>query len=460
MPARPAILALLVAIALAVGSIWLLAPPPPEADRVPRSLLEVDAAAITALELSRPGGAAARIERGPLGWSMAGGTYPWAIDETRARAATRILADLRGRPLADAEEEPPPVAATITLGDAAGRSFAIGVREPVVGGRRVVDLSMDGAPAERFVVDEPLYELFAVSGLDAWRVPLALAGLPGRPSRVALESASGRLEFARVDGRWALRTPVAVRADEAAVDALLASLAELRIERFELPPPEGEASARITLETDAVDRSGGEPTRLVERLAIALHGAADTTGTRLVAGLGRTREVRAAGAEPVDLGAATVAVDAAPLATISLAPRAFVARTALDGDASLVAALTVGGVRYERTSAGWAPSGEADDDAAAPPGALETVARLLAEAPATRVLMPDQSPPEGRLIGSVVVSAEDAGGTTISPVGGIRAIVLEPSGGDALVLLQSEGVTRQHSGNAAAAIRWAIDEDG
>lgn len=455
-PTKPVILALCAAIAIVVASIWLLRPASTTSPAGPQRVLDLEAASVTAMELA--GGVnPARIERTSIGWRLERADAPaWAIQEGRARAAARILADLEGRPVAD-DADLRPIAATLTIEDARGRSMSLGLREPVIGGRRVLDRIDAQGSLERFAIDQPLYEMFVQTGMTAWREEGVLGALPGRPARLELARGASRLELARVDGTWSLRSPVATRASQDAVDRLLAAIARLRVERFDEPaPPLLDASepVTITVEADVTLPGQGQPVRLTERLVLTLLGAADTGGRLTLVGVTREQATRGAGASLLNLGTTYVAIDLAPLQAVTLEPRGYVAPTAVAGDASLISTLTLNARTYARTAQAWAEGGTAlPADRSA---ALSAIATLLAETTMTGVELTSQPQPLGRTSEPVAIAASTITGEPLGPAQGLALVVVEATGGSG-VLLVGEGVTREYTEAASlAAARAAL----
>jgi hypothetical protein len=460
MPKKPVILALSVAIVIVVASMWLLRPPSASATAGPEPVLDVDAASIVAFEMTGQDGGIARVERTLVGWQLVGqGGPPWAVQDGRARAAARILADLQGRAVED-DGAYAPVAATLAIVDARGRRMLLGLREPQVGGRRVVDrIDADGA-MERFAIDEPLYEAFVQTGLAAWRDEGLLGALPGRPARLELARGASRLELASVEGRWALRAPVSTRASEEAIDALLQAIAKLRVERFNEPAPAmlgAQEPVTITIEADAATpgEDPARPERVTERVVLSLLGPADTGGRLTLVGVSREREARRVGASAEHLGTAYVAIDLEPLQRVSLEARGYVARTAIEGDTSLIAELALNDRRYARTGSGWA---EGED--ALPPeraAALDAIATMLTITAMTGVELTASPQPLGGTSRPVRVGATTISGEPLGPADGLTIIVVQTPGGAAGALIVGDGVTREYTDAASlAAARAAL----
>ena len=460
MPKKPVIIALSAAIIIVVASMWLLRTPSASATTGPQPVLDADAASIVAFETKDRDGGSARVERTLLGWQFVGeGGPPWAVQDVRARGAARILADLEGRPIEDPGDLSP-VATTLTITDARGRKMSLGLREPVIGGRRVVDrVDAEGA-MQRFSIELPLYEMFVQTDLAAWRDEGLLGALPGRPARIELSRGPSRLELARVEGRWSLRAPVATRASTDAVDGLLQAIARLRVERFNQPaPPVLDASEPVTITIEADTSTPGDdparPVRATERVILTLHGPADTGGRLTLVGVTREREERRTDASTQALGTTYVALDLEPLQQVTLEPRGFVATTAIEGDASLVAGLRLNDRDYTRTADGWAENDQAlPADRAA---ALDAIATMLASTAMTGVELTESPQPLGRPSRPVTVRATTISGDPLGPASGLTLVVVEASGGAAGALITGGGVTREYlDAQSLAASRAAL----
>lgn len=458
MPKKPVILALSAAIIIVVASMWLLRTPSASRAAGPQPVLDADAASIVAFETTSRDGHSARVERTLLGWQLEGESGPpWPVRDVRARNAARILADMQGRPMEDPGELSP-VATTLTITDARGRKMSLGLREPVIGGRRVIDrVDADGA-VRHFSIDEPIYEMFAQKSLLAWRDEGLLGALPGRPARLALSSGATRIDLARIEGNWSLRAPVAARASEEAIDALLRAIANLRVERFDEPPPsllDGTDPVSITIEADTSlpGEDPSRPLRVTERVIVTLHGPADTGGRLTRVGVTREREERRAGASVEPLGTTYVAIDLEPLQKVTLDAGGFVARTALDGDATLIAGLKLGDRSYTRTADGWAEGGEAlPQDRAA---ALDALTTLLTATPMGRVELTATPEPLGRTSRQVSVAATTISGESLGPADGLTLLTVTPPSGAAGVLIVGGGVTRLYQDATSLAVARA-----
>ena len=455
MPTKPVILALLVAIAIVLASTWLLRPPSTSDATGPQPVLDVGAASIVSLEVRGGDAGLQRVERASFGWLyLTDGAPPWAVQEGRARAATRILSDLQGRPVED-DPELAPIEATLVIEDARGRSISLGLREPMIGGRRVIDRVDSDGTVQRFAIDEPLYEAFVGTGLAQWRDEGVLGTLPGRAARIELARGESRLDLARVEGTWSVRAPIATRADASAINDLLEALVRMRVERFDEPPPPmvgAQDPVRITIEATVTTPGDADtpPQRAVERLVLVLNGAADTSGRLTLVGATRQREPRAAGATIEDLGTTYVAIDLEPLQQVALEPRGYVAKTALEGDASLIASLTLNDRTYVRTGTGWAEGERAvPDDRAA---ALDALAVLLAEKDMSGVELTDQPQPLGRPSAPVSIVARTITGEAIEPAGGVSVVVIDNPGAAAGVLVVGGGGTREYLDEESLAV--------
>jgi hypothetical protein len=459
MPKKPVILALLAAIIIVVASMWLLRPPSARATAGPQPVLDADAASIVAFETNYRDGGAVRVERTLLGWQLVVEDAPtWAVQEVRPRLAARILAELQGRPIEDPGDLSP-VATTLTITDARGRKLSLGLREPVIGGRRVVDrVDADGA-VRHFSIDQELYELFAMKNVLAWRDEGLLGALPGRPARLELSSGATQIDLARVEGNWSLRAPVAARASEEAIDTLLRAIADLRVERFDETPPsllEESNPVSITLEADTTQpgEDPSRPLRITERVILTLHGPADTGGRLTRVGVTREREERRAGAKLESLGTSYVAIDLEPLQQIALQARDFVARTALPGDGSLIAGLSLGDRAYTRTGDGWAEGDTAlPQDRAA---ALDALTTLLTTTVMAGVELTTTPQPLGRASRPVPIGATSISGDPLGPADGLTMFTVAAPSGASGVLIVGGGVTREYTDPTSLAIARAV----
>ena len=455
MPTKPVILALSAAIAIVLASTWLLRPPSTSDATGPQPVLDVDGASIVSFEVRGGDTGLQRVERAPFGWLyLTDDAPPWAVQGSRAQLMARIIGDLQGRPVED-DSDVAPVEATVVIEDARGRTMSLGLREPSIGGRRIVDrIDADGA-LQRFAIDELLYEAFVQTGFAAWRDEGLLGTLPGRAARIELARGPSRLDLARIEGTWSVRAPIATRAGASAVDDLLQALARMRVERFDEPPPPmvgAQDPVTITIETTVTTPGdmGTPPQRVVERLVLVLHGAADTSGRLTLVGATRQREPRAAGATIEDLGTTYVAIDLEPLQQVSLEPRGYVAKTALEGDASLIASLALNDRTYVRTGTGWAENERTlPDDRAR---ALDALAVLLAEKDMSGVELTDQPQPLGRPSAPVRVIARTITGDDIGPAGGLSIVVIDNPGAASGVLVIGGGVTREYLDEESLAV--------
>ncbi len=459
MPKKPVIIALSAAIIIVVASIWLLRPPSATGAAGPQPVLDTDAASIVAFETTYRDGGTTRVERTLLGWQLVGEDGPpWAVQDVRARVAARILDDLQGRPIEDPGDLSP-VATTLTITDARGRQMSLGLREPVIGGRRVVDrVDADGA-VQHFSIDDQLYEMFERKGLLAWRDEGLLGALPGRPARLALSSGSTQIDLARVEGNWSLRAPVAARASEEAIDTLLRAIADLRVERFNESPPsllEDSDPVSITLEADTTQpgEDPSRPLRITERVILTLHGPADTGGRLTRVGVTREREERRAGAEVEPLGTTYVAIDLEPLQQIALRPHNFVARTALAGDASLITGIKLGERSYTRTADGWSEGETAlPQDRAA---ALDALTTQLTSTASTGINLTTAPELLGRASRRVPIEATTISGDPLGSADGLTLLTVTGAGGDSAALIIGGGVTREYKDPTSMAIARAV----
>jgi hypothetical protein len=417
------IVSLLVAVGLTVVSIFTLRPS--DSAAVERqSVLELDPSRATALSVTRSdaggeGGAGEiRVERGRLpgqwlvrsgqGAGEEGGAGGWPIAAERMRAALRVLAELRGRPV---DEPLPEGAATLTIereGVEGGDPLVVRIAPPALGGRRLVEVAGGGGGsggAGVYEIEDWLHEAMVTSGPLHWRDKSAMPGVSVEASRIALISGGNRLTLSRAGGRWAMTAPVGARADTEAVEALLGLLARTQISRFYDEPPADDIAgldeplAQVRVERDVQIPAGAEMRRATESVTLTVGGPIDATTTALFA-----RVTIESSLEGAPRGEALVAVSAQELNRINPMPNVYVAPQAVGVPASEIGGLELaradaeaeGGALLERTRGGWdlkridAESGVAVSDARSE--AIGEALRTFCEAPALAILI---EPPQG-----------------------------------------------------------------
>jgi hypothetical protein len=376
-----------------------------------------------------------RIVRGPGGgwdvrWTDAGGEASWPAAPAQVRAGLRILSTLEGRPAERSSRlEHPAVELRITL--QGEREEPAGMRLLRLSGRPLAGrvLAELGSPeALRTAwVDKSILDMLgtgsveATAGPRAWRDHSALPGVGAEVSRVLLQGSAGTLSLARVQGRWALREPVAEFAEPESVSRLFAALAQVRImdfldsgrspERTGLGP-EDEPVALLVLETDLRDATlAGAPAPVLQR-TLAAGQTADIAGRSIFA---RVREEVLGG--PDDRQGPRfdriMVVSAETLAGIAMDPAAYISRRSLqipEGDIGFLTLLRDGSERsLRRTLDGWRESGrESVPLDRADAESLKALLALLTQSQAARVLLGDASE-EGLSVRVTTLAGDPAG---------------------------------------------------
>jgi len=191
----------------------------------------IEPAMVRAITVRLPGEEAATVTRLESGaWVFAEGDEPseagWPAD---GRQALAVLASLESvRSVGEAADGPGDEAgkATFHMRGVGERELAFATRG--VGGNVVIEAASGPALVRREAVASLMEP-----GLASWRSQSALPGVgPGQTSRLELETAGKRLSLMRMGGEWMLRSPVAARANQDAVNSLLRLIGGLRAERF------------------------------------------------------------------------------------------------------------------------------------------------------------------------------------------------------------------------------------
>lgn len=288
-----ALLAVALAMFVCAGVWWLLvsqrAAPP-----APPTLLSFSPSAISGLQV-RVEGETLEAVRGAAGeWELlptpGSQSMAWPLNAGQVRAALSVLAGVRFEGAEDPGEAPPgaPVV-SLTQDDGSAHSLAF-LGQPV--GGRLLAVAQDGAGKRRAgFIDAAIRDMLLSPGPRGWRTKTALPGVGVEVSRVRLVTPASDLLLGQVAGVWTLREPVGARADDGAVQNILATLTSLTIERFIDDGSVDAGSAgleapalRVFTETDAraIDDDGEVTVRTHER-RLDVGGAADLEGKLLFA---------------------------------------------------------------------------------------------------------------------------------------------------------------------------------
>ncbi len=392
------IVALALAGALAVLAMLVLRPRPTQA---PAPLLQFDPARAVALEFRPDAGSPTRVQRQPDGeWTLAPLDRPneaWPAAATQVRAALRILSRLT--PTRTSDESPPRASEIrVVLDDA--RTLTLRVGANALAGQVLAERT--GPDAARGWIGAELVDV--IRDVPAWRDVAALPGIGPETSRITLHSASGSLALARVQGRWALREPVAAPADAQAVARLVSRLSSTRIEEFLNAPAPPEAGldspqAQATIEGDLRDPN---------------NPAAITTIRRTLS-IGRTKDLSSKSAyariEGVGSSPRDAVISASTLAELTTDPAAYVSRVSLAVPPAEIGAITLTAPSwsrtFQRTLDGWTLSTGTGQ-------------------PATRI--PDQDPVLAQLLDSLAVANCEQAQVAGAPSSGIRAEISSAAG--------------------------------
>ena len=317
------LLALALALFVGAGAWWLLVSQR-VATRPPERLLDFSPSDIVAMHVVNAEAvqAVARDDSGQ--WALLPGPVAsaaaWPVNPGNVRAALSVLADVRFESASDPGETPGAPSIRLDRGD--GASMRIEFPGQPVGGRTLAVATDAQSERRAGFVDASIRDMLLNPGPRGWRLMTAMPGVGVEVSRVRIVSPTGGLLLGQVAGKWSLREPVGARADDAAVQNLLATLTSLQIERF---VDDGSVDAdaaglrepklRILTETDArvIGDDGEVSVRTTER-ALSIGGAADMEGNLLFAS--------------PDLGTTIFTVAAHGLRALPTDPLACIARSA------------------------------------------------------------------------------------------------------------------------------------
>lgn len=279
-------------------------------------VLPIQLAEIVSIELSRGGQVESGAVRTPAGgWAILDsqqnqwpGTLRTAASQ--ALAALSLVEPQDGLVFTHAAE------GVLAFGLRDGTTVSIEFAQTTLGGRRVIRAGSLVA-----VVEERILRPLIDPGPISWRSSAAIPGVR-RASRFELIQQGGSLELAKLSGRWRLRQPLGVRADERAVIALTDALAALSAREFlddVTPDPitTGVASPRLIIAYESDRRVTGADSQVrIETIRQELHigGPASASGDTLYA--------RASGRHSV-----WMLVNASSIAAISTTARNYIEPT-------------------------------------------------------------------------------------------------------------------------------------
>ncbi|MCL4222368.1 MAG: hypothetical protein KJZ65_13470 [Phycisphaerales bacterium] len=379
----------------------------------PTPLLAFDPAQVDRLEVAAHG-RRAWVERDTwfgspiwvVRWGQGGPDQSWPAEESRVRAALRVLATT---PL-EKGESVELASATLTLRTIDGQVHTVRFSDRPIAGKIGVQIE-SGARRATGLTDAALFDAFVRTGLMAWRDEHAMLSPGVGPSRVFVSAGDRSLSLARREGRWTLLDPVPVPAEPEQAGEFAKNVSGLLASRFidEMAISDERAGfsqplARVEAEHDLrIGREGGQDMRLV-RQVMTVGGPTDLSG-QSVYGLVEWTVIGADGSTQALAGPVVVAVATESLNRLTTHPEPLIARTstsALPGSFQRVElALGARRVRLERFGTGWAFRGQAllpgDSEA------IESLCRLLAQRPADEVALgntpADVAPLDARVTG-------------------------------------------------------------
>lgn len=287
--------------------------------------MEFDPAAVASVRVTPAGQPEQAAVRGADGgWTTAMGPLDWPLDPTGPQ---NLLTRLRGvlpAPMAKGASAPAdpvdPITIAIALRDGSLKSIKLGT---TASGGLVPAKVGEG---KTFMSESSVVDAATNPGIPGWRLKAALPGTsPSDTARVTITAGESTLGFAREGGKWALRRPVSARADQKAVNELVARLGRLTIERFiDKPTPADRSAAgldkpKMVIEVERDVRNAGAT------VTMGVKGRELFIGRP--AGSGATTSVYAA---PDRAAAVLFAIPSDALTSISTTPRAYLANTATD----------------------------------------------------------------------------------------------------------------------------------
>jgi hypothetical protein len=445
------IVALLVALVLAVAAALLLRPgPPASASSAP--LLQVDAAGITAIRIERPGAPPQAAERSGQGsWIIRlGDGLPWPAMGERIRPALRIVSNLELiRPADGGADIGDSATVTITVEDGTVHRVRLGVH-PLAGA--VLGEYAGPEVVRRGWVDAKLVDMLVTTGMSEWRDRSAMGQLGPEVSRLSLRSGDRHLSFGRVDGRWALMTPVAQPCEPDAVARLFTLVGQTAVEDFldqGAPTDTGLESPAAVLTAESTFRDPADPTRSTTEIRrLEVGRIADVGGKTVFARLsGETSNPQNQG-----FWRRVVVLNGLPLAEIPSDPAHYIARKCLQTPAADIGRLEVYGggdpgalkAAFQRDLDGWRQSGAAQQTiTTADAAGLHRLLELLTASPAEGVLLSE--PPGMSIVASVEV--QSIGGMPLARVSLGRMAEGRP-------VLGNEGVWRVYPATVGPAVEW------
>lgn len=365
--------------------------------------------------------AATGAERWTLRWETEPGrTQSWPADDTRVRAALRLIATT---PITIAtDDEPVEPMATVRVTESDGRSVDIGFAPRAAGGqtRVVVDLRDANGIAEKRVVGRmpsSLPDALARTDWTAWRDDALFDVGVATVRAIEIESGPRRVRLERGARTWAITSPFTLEASTGEIERVIGAINALAASAFEDTPPQDATTgldaplARIAIASDGVERT------------LTVGRPADGSGKAVYARLDSPN------------ANAIVRVPAEAFAKITAAPESYARRTPLGISAADAARFRFIGpdgrtrLEAERTTESWSIAGQpaSPDQRDAIDRALRVMTAEPAAALAYRV-PPDDAKGHLGQIQCLTAEGIPIAAMTVRVEDGLRLVLSQPAG--------------------------------
>lgn len=384
------------AVLTLIAAVLYRAPAAAQGDDTPTILVPFNASQAHTLEvISTDATVAARRTGRSLDWWITidedGTRRIWPASQQRVRGALRILGEIQPQG-ADAGTAFTPEATLTVRGDEGEFSAQLAAR--TFAGRGVI--RPIGADASLLTVPSALNDMVLRPGPASWRDILVFGDVRGagasEVNRIGLTTRDQSLLLARIQGRWWIHpeadlSQTGLRADRAAVDALLKALSETRVDQFiddQRDPAQlglSDPTAILTIRSARRLESGERRERLRE-LRVGLPVGLGTQS--LFAVLDDTRARDAAG-DDLTYVPQIIGVDATSLASLAMTPAAYMSKVAIDTPASDVGRVIISDMENQpvlditRTLEGWRLTGLDTPPAREEVDAIESLLTLAAD---------------------------------------------------------------------------------
>ncbi len=483
MHGRTALIAVVLLLGMVAASVLLLRPPaaPPALAAAPAWLEGLEPSAVRRIEIVRPGQPSAIVEPSDLDgvWVMTQshpgvvGTPAWPVATAQVRGVIRLIADFAKAPTTDARPPEDSTRVRLAMKDGPWREMLIGSDE--LAGRvqvAILETGAAGGESQGRLVDAGMARLLRPEGTLAWREPLLFPGGADASTSISLtiaaDSAAGTaapstpLTATKVQGRWALTSPLAARVEPQTPAGVLLLAARATPRTFIEPaPPDADTgldrpSLVLTLEIPVNTLQSGDVRRrtLVQKLERGWRDAEGSSFARITGTLIdlATRE------ETIVFGPTVVSVGDEHFAGLSVDPTLWIARTATSmpaadvrrieivrGSASSSLIRTIDGWRTQEGSPTESVSGLA-------PGPLaEAILAWLQRTPAASI---EVTPPSAGTTTIRLFGAAPEGTSTEAMTPPAEQYTLESAAG--MWRLTSGGVTRLYRGPVAGLERAGL----